>query len=89
MQRKYKGWKEIQDTVPEELLGGKAKGEVGAKVVEDSDEEQKKTAEYDEDSEGEIDTTMPDYDYLLKMAIWSLTKERIDKMKEQMLKLKE
>jgi hypothetical protein len=61
---------------------------VKEEVVKDSDDDKKTEADYNEDSEGEIDSTMPDFDYLLKMAIWSLTKERINKMKEQMEKLK-
>ena len=32
------------------------------------------------DSDDEVDTTGPDYDYLLGMAMWSLTKERKDEL---------
>lgn len=71
--RKYDGWKEIQAKVPEELVG-KKKGEVGVDKEEDNKD--------DEDEEVNDDPSMPDYNYLLDMKIWSLTQERINKMKE-------
>jgi len=46
--------------------------------VKREEEDESKNEEEDEDAV----TGFPDYDYLLKMAIWSLTKEKIDKMKE-------
>lgn len=73
--RNYNGWEEIQDLVPEEVVG-KTKGEVGVQNL------QLQKNEDGEESEGEGAINGLDFDYLLKMAIWSLTKEKIEKMKE-------
>lgn len=39
----------------------------------------------DPDEEEDVGSGMGDYDYLLGMAIWSLTKEKIEKLKQQAL----
>ncbi|KAJ3570459.1 hypothetical protein NPX13_g5726 [Xylaria arbuscula] len=56
----------------------------------------KKTKEEDEEDEGADDSTKASdaddsangYDYLLSMPIWSFTQERLDRLKEQILKKK-
>ena len=50
-----------------------------AKVVKDKNPERDEPDE-DEQEAGESDS---DYDYLLGMAIWNLTRERIDKLLQQ------
>jgi len=49
------------------------------KVVKDKNPERDEPDE-DEQEAGELDS---DYDYLLGMAIWNLTRERIDKLLQQ------
>ncbi|KAH3949666.1 DNA topoisomerase [Parastagonospora nodorum] len=39
--------------------------------------------EEDEDEETELEISASDYDYLLGMAIWSLTQERVEKLRKQ------
>jgi len=42
-----------------------------------ADDDEKEEVEKEDEVIG-----FPDYDYLLKLPIWSLTKEKIEKMKE-------
>ncbi|KAI0132281.1 DNA topoisomerase [Xylariales sp. AK1849] len=59
-----------------------------------ADNKKTKTDEDEVDAEGEdeveveTDTGARDFDYLLSMPIWSFTQERLDKLKEQIIKKK-
>lgn len=57
-----------------------------AKKTKSEDDEEGNAEEGNEDLE--TDTAANDYDYLLSMPIWSLTQERLDRLKDQILKKK-
>ncbi|KAI0380084.1 type II DNA topoisomerase [Hypomontagnella monticulosa] len=56
-----------------------------AKKTKSEDEEE---GDVDEggDEEAEVDTSANGYDYLLSMPIWSFTQERLDRLKDQIVK---
>jgi DNA topoisomerase-2 len=45
--------------------------------------EQEDVQQEDEDEDSELEVNASDYDYLLGMAIWSLTQERVEKLRKQ------
>ncbi|KAI0843214.1 type II DNA topoisomerase [Hypoxylon sp. FL0890] len=53
-----------------------------------SEEDEEGNVEEGEEEEVETDTAANGYDYLLSMPIWSFTQERLDRLKDQILKKK-
>ncbi|KAF4971902.1 hypothetical protein FSARC_1407 [Fusarium sarcochroum] len=85
----------IKEIIDGELVVGKKKKSVLVQELRDRDYEafprggdKKKTAdeeeegEEDQDVEGDLDNGARDYDYLLSMPIWSLTAERLERLKQ-------
>ncbi|KAF4973719.1 hypothetical protein FZEAL_9246 [Fusarium zealandicum] len=84
----------IKEIIDGDLIVGKKKKAVLVQELRDRNYEafprggdKKKTAdeddeaEDDQDVEGDMDSGARDYDYLLSMPIWSLTAERLEKLK--------
>ncbi|PTB70795.1 type II DNA topoisomerase [Trichoderma citrinoviride] len=81
----------IQEIIDGDLIVGKKRKDVLVKELRDSKYEAfppvknantKKTEEEEEEDDEEGEESARDYDYLLSMPIWSLTAERLEKLKD-------
>ncbi|KAL7950118.1 DNA topoisomerase [Trichoderma barbatum] len=81
----------IQEIIDNDLVVGKKKKNILVKELRDRKYEAfpptknnntKKTDEEEEDEDEEGEESARDYDYLLSMPIWSLTAERLEKLKD-------
>ncbi|PTB45651.1 hypothetical protein M441DRAFT_131000 [Trichoderma asperellum CBS 433.97] len=87
----------IQEIIDGDLIVGKKKKTVLVKELRDRKYEAfppvknnntKKSTEEEEEEEEEGEESARDYDYLLSMPIWSLTAERLEKLKDAIRKKK-
>ncbi|KAM0484337.1 hypothetical protein ACHAPX_001760 [Trichoderma viride] len=86
----------IQEIIDGDLIVGKKKKAVLVKELRDGKYEafppvktnMKKSTEEEEEEEEDGEESARDYDYLLSMPIWSLTAERLEKLKDAIRKKK-